>query len=274
MALEGAIERQLGKLSPQQPTPFQKLSCLDTLFSDKSVYTDSSSILRECVRRLGGTKEHYEAEMLLPLPEPVEISHTDFFTPFPIMVEMPVLNLSNDIKGMLNCFLDEIGKCDRNQLKIVHELISLYPNLLSRNYLSSNFGRLIEENGEVMEHIFFVLAQQRADIFNELLKRLAESARVEIATIELMFKLSTKCTVEQRYLDIFVERCFLECKGMDGPARKAHLKMVCEFVCHLIRRGLFDCKSKTEAWLTYCTQYKSNKYVNEFRKFVAAPLNK
>lgn len=156
--------------------------------------------------------------------------------------------------------------------KIAHELLALYPGLLSRNYLSANLNRLVEENGEVIEHILALFSRQRKDIFNELLNRLTESVKVGIASIELMYNLALRCTVDQKHLDAFVDRSFNEGKKLEGQAKQNNLKIVCKFVCHLIKKKLFDCKNKSEVWLNHCAQNKASKYAKEFRDLLMESL--
>lgn len=150
----------------------------------------------------------------------------------------------------------------------MHELVTLYSHTLSKNYLLKHFKELFEENGEIAESLLFNLAQSRPEMYEELLKGLAETCKIDLSTLGLFFSLATKVGVSQKTLDTFINRCLSTCQKLSTPAQTKLLKSVCVFICQLIRKDHFDVTAKPETWLTHCSQFKNNKHIAEFRDLI------
>ena len=114
------VEKTLGKMNDVSPLPVYELAVLGPVENDR-VYIDSFRSMKEGLKRvevLGNEIVNCSPEMLLPLPDVIELGANDFLTPFPILVEMPTLNLSNDIGSMLPVLLDNVGNSDPEKLKV------------------------------------------------------------------------------------------------------------------------------------------------------------
>ena len=153
-------------------------------------------------------------------------------------------------------------------------MLTLYPDLLPRNYLITNLDRLISENVDITVQILKIMSMHKNEIFTEALNKLVENTNLTLNALELVYNLVMSVKVEQRYLDAFVHRWFAACKEMENSIKNKNLRLVCKFVMELIKKEKFDCTSKLEVWFHYCSHFGSNGYVKEFKESISAVINK
>ncbi len=131
-----------------------------------------------------------------------------------------------------------------------------------------HFKEQLEENGEVAEGLLLSLAKTRTELFEELLKGLIVTSKIDIPTLELIFSLTTRVGISQKSLDSFVDRCLTSCQKLGKQDQPKQLRSIIKFICQLIRKGYFDVTNKPELWLTHCSHFKNNKHVTELRDLI------
>lgn len=152
--------------------------------------------------------------------------------------------------------------------------MTLYPDLLPRNYLINHLERLINENVVMTCHMLKIMAQHRNEVFREALAKVTENLSQSIPVLELMHTLTKYMPIEQKYLDTFVQRWFAACKDMQISAKQKNLRMICKFLADLVNIERFDFTSKIEVWFHYCSHFGSNSHVKELKDLISKVLNK
>lgn len=99
-----------------------ELVLIDGALQEQALYIENFKSTRDVIKRIENLPNNsieYEPDMLLPLPSETELTTDDFLTPFPFIIEMPILNLGNGMEDSIPGMLDDLGQCGPNRLKVI-----------------------------------------------------------------------------------------------------------------------------------------------------------
>ena len=78
------------------------------------------------------------------MPDEIELKEDDFLVPFPFILDSSVINPCLSHKKIIKKYLSNASRISENELKVIVEIVSLYPNSVDETYFMSNLDRLID----------------------------------------------------------------------------------------------------------------------------------
>lgn len=121
MNIESLISNEIAKLPNIGPSiPFNGIFCFKDDDSSKRIfenYEEAAEILTTVKNMTNSSNSNIQMDFLLPIPEEIPIGIEDFLTPFPFILEAPMINPNLPYPSILNDMVKNCSKLSENEIK-------------------------------------------------------------------------------------------------------------------------------------------------------------
>lgn len=164
-----------------------------------------------------------EPDFLFPVPEEVSFTEDHLLTPFPFFLEAPLINPCLPHEAVLKEILDHAGSLEQEDLDIVEQILVYDPSALKEDLLLSKLQTAVNLNTQLVILIGQKLFLLRPSFFKKLLAQFVEKIDMNLASVEIVYRLVKTCKVEQSFLDVYIKNWFEKCKKEEGQSQSKNL---------------------------------------------------
>lgn len=250
---------------------------MSSQIEDKTLLLDNFINKEEFIRRTPNFDNIrkgtiYKPEFLIPEPEEIPIENDELLICFPIIIESPIINPCIRKKSVVLELLEKTGKLNGNELKVLIEIIGMYPDCLSKKYFFDNLQRLVNQDSDLVSRICIILAEKKEEMFKEFLLEMSNKIDLNLRSLEIIYKLLKILKIQHDFIDSYIKKWFVFCENLEDKEQSNNLVLICKFVNELIKRKLFDPSKNMEFWIHFCLQHSTHKCVGEMHKLITLTL--
>lgn len=234
---------------------------------DRERVKEDLSCLEEIKELESPFEDHeYYPEMLIPLPEEINIEPDDLTTPFPFIVESPTLNTEIELAEVSKHLFSKIDKLSKEEEKLLYEIALYSPEVICSEQMASMAKKMFSETPKLFLNIAILTCEKRQELLIKSLFSFMKDMKISLTTLELFHELVLNIRLGQEILDAFVAICFTKCQKLQkGEQKNLHVMCLCHFVIKLTEKGYFDPSNQKEKWLEYCNEFKEIEKVDSLK---------
>lgn len=146
------------------------------------------------------------------------------------------------------------------------------PSELKESYLIAKLQTLVNKNTHLVIQIGKILFKKKPEFFSKFLKQFVEKIDLSLASLEIIYRLVKSCKVEQEFLDVYIKNWLEFCKKEEGQNQTQYVQLICRLVNELMEEKLFDPSSSLEIWISFCSHFKTDKFVAGMHKMIEQTL--
>lgn len=213
-----------------------------------------------------------EPDFIFPVPEEVPFTEDHLLTPFPFFLEAPLINPSLPHEAILKEMLDHPSSLEEEDYEVIQQIMDYDPEALKEEVLFSRLQAAVNQNTQLVVLLGNKLFQLKPLLFKKLLSQFAENIEMNLGSVEVVYKLIKTCRVEQSFLDVYIKNWFDKCKKEEGQSQARNLQLICRMVTQLMEEKLFDPSVSLEVWITFCSQFRTDRFVAAMHKMIEQTL--
>jgi hypothetical protein len=275
--IKTAVIEEIEQLDNSGPELEAETFILSCQLEEKRVFLDNFISKEEFVRRScnfdsirKGTR--FCPEFLVPEPEEIPLDNEELFVPFPFIVQAPLINPCIRKEAVVIELLNKTGKLNKNEFKVLIEIIGLYPDSLTKKYFFENLQRLVNQDSDLVARIGIILAEKRQPLFKDFLLEMKNNIDLNLRSLEIIYKLLNAIKIDQDFINAYIKKWIDHCDNLEEKNESNKLVLICKFFTELIKRKLFDPSKNMEIWIHFCLQNNTHKCVKEMDKLLRVTL--
>lgn len=216
------------------------------------LYTnDKQEILDVLQRHEEFSTIDFSPGFMLPLPSEISSSKSELFIPFPVTVFSPVIVPMFTSAPVVLGIIEGGGALNSNQLKIVQEFFVLHPNELSDEIVAPWLLKQLKNNRVLFQNVMSIFAYHRKECFKKILINLLSTDLLNEQALESMFLFMATCSIENEYLDAFMNTCFQQLKKTSTTLLKSKLGLFWAFLQKITKEKMYEFSRRADLWEKY-----------------------
>ena len=175
-SLKQALTAEINLSENSGPDLESETFIISSQVEDKSLLLDNFINKEEFIRRTPNFDNIrkgtiYKPDFLIPEPEEIPFDNSELLICFPIIIESPIINPCIRKNLVVLELLEKTGKLNNNELKVLIEIIGMYPDCLSKKYFFDNLQRLVNQDSDLVSRICIILAEKKKRYVQRLFNR-------------------------------------------------------------------------------------------------------